>query len=163
MARTKVSTHLIFDIGPFIVDNVADDAPDSKLPASPLVVSTSIQTTSLVARLNGLFFLGKAPRKQLAAKSQARKTAAVRVLFFVVFTSSLVWFSRPQLVVSRSLIVSGLVPSLFVRFVGTRSRRSSSSASSPSNVLFVRSLRTSRYAPFVVLAVYHSLTYLLAD
>ena len=40
------------------------------------MVSTSIQTTSLVARLNGLFFLGKAPRKQLAAKSQARKTAA---------------------------------------------------------------------------------------
>ena len=36
-----------------------------------------MQTTSLVARLDVLFFLGKAPRKQLAAKSQARKTAAV--------------------------------------------------------------------------------------
>ena len=35
-----------------------------------------MQTTSLVARLSVLFFLGKAPRKQLAAKSQARKTAA---------------------------------------------------------------------------------------
>ena len=42
MARTKVSTYLIFDIGPFVVDNVADDAPDSKLPASPLVVSIDL-------------------------------------------------------------------------------------------------------------------------
>ena len=33
-------------------------------------------TTSLVARLSILFYSGKAPRKQLAAKSQARKTAA---------------------------------------------------------------------------------------
>ena len=44
MARTKVSTHLIFDIGPSVVDNVADDAPDSKLPASPLVVSIGFQS-----------------------------------------------------------------------------------------------------------------------
>ena len=44
MARTKVSTHLIFDIGPSVVDNVADDAPDSKLPASPLVVSIDFLT-----------------------------------------------------------------------------------------------------------------------
>ena len=44
MARTKVSTHLIFDIGRSVVDNVADDAPDSKLPASPLVVSVEFST-----------------------------------------------------------------------------------------------------------------------
>ena len=44
MARTKVSIHLIFDIGPAVVDNVADDAPDSKLPASPLVVSIEFST-----------------------------------------------------------------------------------------------------------------------
>ena len=44
MARTKVSIHLIFDIGPSVVDNVADDAPDSKLPASPLVVSIEFPT-----------------------------------------------------------------------------------------------------------------------
>ena len=35
-----------------------------------------MQTTSLVARLSVLFCPGTAPRKQLAAKSQARKTAA---------------------------------------------------------------------------------------
>ena len=52
MARTKVSTHLIFDIGPFVVDNVADDAPDSKLPASPLVVSIDFSSfLTLVAPL----------------------------------------------------------------------------------------------------------------
>ena len=55
---------------------------------------------------------------------------------------------RPPLVVSRSPIASGLVPSLSVKFVGTRSRRSSSSASSPSNVLFVKLLRTSRHVSF---------------
>ena len=84
MARTKVSTHLIFDIGPSVVDNVADDAPDSKLPASPLVVSIEFPTfLTIVAKtviLRSYCSLGKAPRKQLATKA-ARKTAtAVRSL-----------------------------------------------------------------------------------
>jgi hypothetical protein len=46
-------------------------------------------------------------------------------------------------VVSRSLTATSLVPSLSVRSVATRSRPSSSSASCPSSVLCVRSLRTS--------------------
>ncbi|KZL85217.1 hypothetical protein CI238_08150, partial [Colletotrichum incanum] len=45
--------------------------------------------------------------------------------------------------VSRSLTATSLVPSLFVRSVVTRSPLSFSSASSPSSVWFVRSLRTS--------------------
>ena len=48
-----------------------------------------------------------------------------------------------QLVVSRSLTATSLVPSLSVRSVATRSPRSFSSASCPSSVLFVRSPRTS--------------------
>ena len=48
--------------------------------------------------------------------------------------------------VSRSLTASGPVPSLSVKFVATRSRPSSSSANFPSNVLFVKSPRTSRHA-----------------
>merc|ERR1712137_1055530 len=52
--------------------------------------------------------------------------------------------SPPRLpVVSRSLTATSLVPSLSVRSVATRSRLSFSSASCPSSVLFVRSLRTS--------------------
>merc|ERR1739847_43602 len=52
--------------------------------------------------------------------------------------------SPPRLlVVSRSLTATSLVPSLFVRSVATRRALSSSSASCPSSVWFVRSLRTS--------------------
>merc|ERR1712144_92580 len=52
--------------------------------------------------------------------------------------------SPPRLpVVSRSLTATSLVPSLSVRSVATRSRPSSSSASSPSSVWSVRSPRTS--------------------
>merc|ERR1712000_645679 len=51
--------------------------------------------------------------------------------------------SPPRLlVVSRSLTATSLVPSLFVRSVATRRALSSSSASCPSSVWFVRSLRT---------------------
>ena len=46
--------------------------------------------------------------------------------------------------VSRSLIVSAREPSLSVKSVATRNRPSSSSGSSPSNVLFVKLLRISR-------------------
>ncbi|KAF6753082.1 protein HIS-72, isoform b, partial [Ephemerocybe angulata] len=49
-----------------------------------------------------------------------------------------------QLVVSRSPIVSGPEPSLSVKSGDTRSRPSSSSANSPSSVLSVKLLRTSR-------------------
>ncbi|KAH9851775.1 hypothetical protein C2E23DRAFT_224128 [Lenzites betulinus] len=51
---------------------------------------------------------------------------------------------RPQLVVSRSPIASAPVPLLSVRSAGTRSPRSSSSASSPSSGWFVRLHKTSR-------------------
>merc|ERR1712080_342199 len=52
--------------------------------------------------------------------------------------------SLPRLpVVSRSLTATSLVPSLSVRSVATRSRLSSSSASSPSSVWSVRLPRTS--------------------
>lgn len=53
--------------------------------------------------------------------------------------------NRPPLpVVSRSHTVTSLVPSLFVRFVATRSRLSCSSENSPSSVSFVRLLKTLR-------------------
>jgi hypothetical protein len=50
----------------------------------------------------------------------------------------------PHPVVSRSLTDTSQVPSLFVRFVVTKSRLSSLSASSHSSVLFARLPRTSR-------------------
>lgn len=56
-------------------------------------------------------------------------------------------FDRSPLEVSRSLIASAPVPLRSVKFVVTRSPRSSSSASSHSNVLCVRSHRISRLAP----------------
>ena len=92
---------------------------------------------------------GKAPRKQLATKA-ARKTAAAAVRRpnsrrhrGFSHTDQLATYRLP-LVVSRSLTVSVPELSPFVKSEGTRSPLSSSFASSPSNVLFVKSLRISR-------------------
>ena len=67
---------------------------------------------------------------------------AVAIVVSVILTKLATY--RLPLVVSRSLTVSVPEPSLFVKSEGTRSPLSSSFASSPSNVLFVKSLRISR-------------------
>ena len=91
---------------------------------------------------------GKAPRKQLATK----------VTFFSVLPTSntptvaLTWFLfnrlhvnlPPPLEVSRSLTDTDPVPSLFVRSADTKNPRSSSSESSRSSALSVRSPKNSR-------------------
>ena len=61
------------------------------------------------------------------------------LLLFVIVVRN-----RPRPAVSRSLIVSGPERSLSVKSGATRSPPSCSSASSPSSVSFVRSLRISR-------------------
>ena len=101
---------------------------------------------------------GKAPRKQLAAKSQARKTAAVCVNLFLFLKENVSYcFNRLQLVVLRSLTVSGPELSLFVKSVGIKSLRNFSSASFPSSVLFVRSLKTSRFViPATCATIFHT-------
>jgi hypothetical protein len=97
--------------------------------------------------------IGKAPRKQLASKSAARKTATVSTSSLLCpsqcsyHDSSLVF--RTLLEESRNLIASGPVPLLSVRLGATRNPQSFSSASSPSNVSFEKSLKTSRYVPSV--------------
>jgi len=91
--------------------------------------------------------VGKAPRKQLASKSAARKTASVSISQSAIVIS--LWTqlvsSRTLPEASRSLIVSGLELSLFVRLDVIRSPPSCSSASCHSNVSCVRSPKTSKY------------------
>jgi hypothetical protein len=90
---------------------------------------------------------GKAPRKQLAAKSaksSARKTAVSSVACLSL--SLLLKLSyRPPLVVSRSPIVSGPELWLSVKSVVIKNPPSCSFVNSLSNDLFVKLLRTSRY------------------
>ena len=96
--------------------------------------------------------IGKAPRKQLAAKSAARKTA-VRLIFLSFLLDLLLTRhnTRLQLVAWRSPIASAPEPSLFVRSGGIRNQQNSSSANSPSNVLSVKSHRISKSVlPFFI-------------
>jgi len=83
---------------------------------------------------------GKSPLKQLSAKSLARKTM-VYILSCILKVSESVF--SPPLVVSRSPIASDLELWHFVKFVSTKGRLSSLSASSLSNDLFVKSPRLS--------------------
>ena len=91
---------------------------------------------------------GKAPRKQLAAKSaksSARKTAVSIVYGFSSLGDLyLIFLCRPPLVVWRNPIVSGPEPWLFVKFVVTKNPLNCSFANSHSNDLFVKSLKISR-------------------
>jgi hypothetical protein len=91
---------------------------------------------------------GKAPRKQLAAKSSARKTAVCRPHSTNRVFSDFDIFPRPLQVVSRSPIVSAQEPSPSVKSDVTKSQRSSSFANSPSNVSFVKLRKISRFASF---------------
>lgn len=110
----------------------------SRLLVNPLEVSDSTFVSPLLLTAS----LGKAPRKQLAAKSSARKTAVSCI--WSLRCPLLTMLCRPQLVVWRSLIDSGLELSLFVKSDVTRSRPSCLSANFHSNDLFERLLRISR-------------------
>lgn len=104
---------------------------------------------------------GKAPRKQLATKA-ARKTAQVSLSVAVLWWrgDTLPWtyiFShisvyRLPLVVSRNLTGSARGLSPFVKFEGIKSQLNSSSASSRSRGLSVKSPRILRYTLAHVLA-----------
>ena len=118
--------------------------PEPNKPlASPLEVYVPLVVEALT-RAHHLLSSGKAPRKQLASKA-ARKTAAVSILLSSSIIRLTITSSRTPPVVSRSPIVSAPEPSPSVKSVATRSRPSSSSGSSPSNVSSVKSRRISRY------------------
>jgi hypothetical protein len=129
---------------PFLPHEHSSQWPEPNKPlASPLEVYVLIVVEALT-RAHHLLSSGKAPRKQLASKA-ARKTAAVSILLSSSIILLTVTSSRTPPVVSRSPIVSAPEPSPSVKSVATRSRPSSSSGSSLSNVSSVKSRRISRY------------------
>lgn len=153
MARTKASHQVLF----IYLEHIPDlDIVDSKPPASLLEVRCRYRRRRRRQwrRRHQMWpnidifalSLGKAPRKQLATKA-ARKTASVRPCHLWRCRQYLTLRCRPPLAVSRSPIASGPEPSPFVKLGVTRRALSSSFASSPSSVSFVRSPRTLRCAP----------------
>jgi hypothetical protein len=117
MARTVVS--IIFALSPhiYIYSNGTYQADSTHRALSPHIYIYSNGTYHVPSRQHA----SPAPRKQLAAKSSARKTAVGVILFLLVFVADL--SCRTQPVVSRSPrspVVSALEQSLFVKFAVTK-------------------------------------------